>query len=307
MAVFKPNFDNQNAYVGTKTLHFGFDGPYADYWTPAMVFSFYDPRGNSASSKYANIYIRMSGTFETQSLQGYDVATNIFSQPSAQAGAASTILQGAKGTIQGIVNQVVTGAAGTMGFLGSGGQSGRQQIEFLTREVFNTFQQLIYQGPNFRQFSPSFQMRPTSQSQAEIMREIIARLKIASSPESGTLQASIDAPNGEGDNVTFEGRFTQGQTQGFIEGVPFTFGYPHMCKIEVGLIKAKDFDLVRVFQSDYCMIQSIATTYGSQNKLTFFAGVAYPTEVNLQVQLREAVLQTRGNAVREFNGGLTVI
>lgn len=307
MAVFRPNFSNQNNYVGTKVLHFGFDGPYANYWTPAMVFSFYDPRGNSASSKYANIYIRMSGSFETQSVQQYEQASNIFSQPSATPGALTAGGAVAKGTIQGIVNQLVTGAAGTMGFLASGGQSGRQQIEFLTREVFNSFQQLIYQGPNFRQFSPSFQMRPTSHQQAEIMREIIARLKIASAPESGTLQAKI-TPSGENDDIKFEGELSTGTSQGVIEGVPFTFGYPHMCKIEVGLIKASnDLALVRVFKSDFCMIQTVAATYGSQNKLTFFAGAAYPTEVNLQVQLREAVLQTRGNAVNEFNGGLTIL
>ena len=310
MSVFKPNFSNQSAYNGSQVLYFGFDGPYENYWTPAMVFSFYDPRGQSISSTYANIYIRMTGAFETSSVQNYDQVAGIFGNPSATPGTLGTTGQALQGSIQSIVNQVISGAASTAGFLASGGSTGRQQIEFLTREVFNSFQQLIYQGPGFRQFSPAFNMRPISEDQAETMREIIARLKIASSPDAGITTVAIDAPTGDEENLQFSGTLgtsTTGSGSAF-NGTAFTFGYPHMCKIEVGLIKAsRDLQLVRVFQSDYCMIQSVAATYGSQNKMSFFNGKAYPTEVSLQLQLREAVLQTRGNATREYLGGLSVL
>ena len=41
--------------------------------------------------------------------------------------------------------------------------------------------------------------------------------------------------------------------------------------------------------------------------ISFFNGRAYPTEVSLQLQLREAVLQTRGNAAREYLSGMSVL
>lgn len=307
MAVFRPQFGNENDYTGNKVLEFGFKGSNADFWAPVMIFRFYDPRGNP--SKYQPIYIRMTSSFESSLIQGIDVATGIYSQPYATGGGlVDKIGTTFSGTIQAITKQILGGVSSVGGFVASGGTTGRQQIEFLSREVFNSFQQLIYQGPNFRQFSPAFTMRPVSSTEAESMNEIISRFKIASSPPIGTLGVSTGEVTTVNDQEVQTGTLRVTPTGEYVEGdLAFTFGYPEMCKFSIALVKGKADDNVKVFESDFCMIQSVAVTYGAQNKLTFFNGQAYPTDVNLQLQLREAVLQTRSNAVREFNGGLSIV
>ncbi|NBV27456.1 hypothetical protein EBS02_00300 [bacterium] len=308
MAVLRPNFGGEKDYSGTDTLEFGFSGASsADFWTSAMVFDFYNATGEN--STFSPIYIKMNTTFETTQAQSIDAVSGIYGQPyESGSGLIDKLGSTIGSTLQAVARQAIGGAGAVTGFLASGGQTGRQQIEFLSREVFNSFQQMIYQGPNFRQFSPSFVMRPTSEVEAESMREIIARLKIASSPRMGTLGVAL------GGITDDEEKLQQGTLRSTAGGevvsdaaLAFTFGYPDMCKISIVLVKGKAETTVKVFQSDFCMIQSVAATYGSQNKLSFFNGKAYPTEVNLQLQLREMVLQTRGNAVREFKGGLSVI
>ena len=55
-------------------------------------------------------------------------------------------------------------------------------------------------------------------------------------------------------------------------------------------------ELKTLFESEVCMIESVAVDYGSQNKMAFFdtqdGEKYYPTDVNLSIALREAVLPT---------------
>ena len=72
------------------------------------------------------------------------------------------------------------------------------------------------------------------------------------------------------------------------------FSYPDMCQFQILLYKGDDLDLL--FESDVCMIETVSVDYGSQNKMTFFdagdGGKYYPTDLNLTIALREAVLPT---------------
>lgn len=100
-------------------------------------------------------------------------------------------------------------------------------------------------------------------------------------------------------------------------GQAFIFGYPDMCVLELILYKGGTDgtgggQMVSLFKSEYCMIESVATDYGSQNKMTFFDGKDdasgyIPTDVNLTISLREAVLITAGRATDQYETGAAIL
>ena len=97
-------------------------------------------------------------------------------------------------------------------------------------------------------------------------------------------------------------------------GQVFTFGYPDMCKFELVLYKRGAGDeLTSIFKSDFCMIETVSVDYGSQNKMTFFdnKGVKdnkyYPTDVNLTISLREAVLITANKAYQQYDQNTVIL
>jgi hypothetical protein len=210
------------------------------------------------------------------------------------------------------------GAGG--GFIASAGQSGKSQIEFLTRKVFNSFQQLIYQGPKFRAFQLPFNMKPTSYEEAKTMRDIIQTFRIASSPRgqgSNTpLNAVLDKSaediealakankdkSPEEEIVAFDlANAAELLGDNGLSPAPLTFGYPDMCKLELILYHNDKKEITKLFESDFCMIENVGLDYGASNKMVFLApptptggGKAdyFPTEVNMTIALRESVLVT---------------
>jgi hypothetical protein len=73
-------------------------------------------------------------------------------------------------------------------------------------------------------------------------------------------------------------------------------------------------ELQVLFESKLCVIESVNVTYGSQNKLTFFdngvgtGGNYYPSDVNLQITLKETVYHTHNDAVQDYNNaGHTIL
>ena len=170
-------------------LIFGSDYAHSEYVIPMARFKFFDATG--AESKAPAIYIRLGGTFNTQLSNGYQETTGIFGSvtPGAEIGtegglAGFTKLLGqVKGSALEAIQKGLANALGAgAGYIGSAGQSGKPQIEFLTRKLFNSFQQLIYQGPRHRAFQIPFNMKPTSYQEAKIMRDIIHTFRVASSP-----------------------------------------------------------------------------------------------------------------------------
>jgi hypothetical protein len=252
--------------------------------------------------------------------------------------------------IEGLQKQIVQGVAGATGYVASAGQSGKTQVEFLQRIMLNNFQQLIYQGPTFRRFQLPFNMRPHSPQEAETMLSIISSFRVASSPTTGSETKINDVVNSFGRNITtdqllradeqppdktkFEGGEESVEYRRALEdflnkqsvlsqtaentidsivnnaGQVFTFGYPSMCKFNLILYMAEK--IVTLFQSEFCMIESVAVDYGAQNKMTFFDGKGvdgqyFPTDVNLSISLREAVLITAPKASSQYLSGTVIL
>ena len=329
---FETNRSGASYPVGSgTTLIFGADYGHSGFVTPMARFQFFDALGTTARGPI--VFIRMAGTFQSGLSNGFQETQSIFGQPSSDGTVSGALGNAVKGGLDAVYRQIV-GAAGTAaGFIGSAGQSGKSQYEFMTRKVLNTFQQLIYQGPTFRRFTLPFTMKPTSMAEAEKMIQIIQSFRIASSPKGAgdnlTLkvkdanqsvtqlatqpaadpnapapepvtaftQTEIDQLFGGGNNGTssLDGPSTSASN--------FSFGYPDMCRFEIVLQNSPggaDAFLTQVFSTEYCVIENVQVDYGGQNKMVFLTpegatgGKYYPSEVTLSIQLRETSLPTDG-------------
>ena len=300
---------------GADGIKFGVDPSiHADFVTPVAAFKFYDATGSE--SDRPTIYIRMPGTFNTALLQGYSQSAGILGGIREQnKGILSGLAQLGSGAVTGVQSQIAKAFAGAAGFVGSAGQSGRAQLEFNQRKLINNFQQLIYQGPEYRRYQLPFSMKPVSQTEAENMIKIIQCFQVASAPQALN-QILADNPDDleyTGNAASIGSRINAGEEvsqedRQFADSALFdsfslelskkldalAFSYPDMCKFQILLYKGND--LSSLFESEVCMIESVAVDYGSQNKMTFFDAQDgekyYPTDVNLSIALREAVLPT---------------
>jgi len=309
----------------TTELVFGSDFAHSEYVIPMARFVFFDATGDESRSKARSIYIRLSGAFNTQLSNDYQEATGIFgSVTPGQSREGTGLITGLIGSMfdaggTALQSSLIKSMAAGAGFLASGGQGGKSQIEFLTRKVFNSFQQLIYQGPKFRAFQLPFNMKPTSYDEAKTMRDIIQTFRIASSPrasggttlsddsdnKSATEQAAFEeAKKGKSDADVADlvaGQFNVANANDIkvTGGAPLTFGYPDMCKLELILYHNDKKEISVLFKSDFCMIENVGLDYGASNKMVFLAnpesvkaGDYFPSEVNMTIALRESVLVT---------------
>ena len=304
-------------------LIFGSDFAHSEYVIPMARFKFYEATGEE--SKARSIYIRLGGAFSTQLSNSYQEATGIFGSVTPGDNRDATSIGGITKLIgsmfdsggTALQSSIIKSLGAGAGFISSAGQSGKSQIEFLTRKVFNSFQQLIYQGPKFRAFQLPFNMKPTSYEEAKTMRDIIQTFRIASSPRSsnGTALTQVadkssaeqtaleEAKKGKSDAEIEEINETQLSLENANDirvtgGAPLTFGYPDMCKLEL-ILYHNDKDISVLFQSDFCMIENVGLDYGASNKMVFLsspesrtAGDYFPSEVNMTIALRESVLVT---------------
>ena len=332
-------------YPGADILIFGSDFAHSEYVIPMARFKFYTATGEQSTTARP-IYIRLGGTFNTQLTNSYQKSTGIFGN--VEKGKDIGTITGFIGSMfdsggTALQSSIIKSLGAGAGFVASAGQSGKSQIEFLTRKVFNSFQQLIYQGPEFRAFQLPFNMKPTSYDEAKTMRDIIQTFRIASSP-----RASGDTKLTEGKSASEIEEFAKANkdkspeevatpftleaaTGVFGEGdnrTPLTFGYPDMCKFELILYRddpeARQRDenddikaITVLFRSDFCMIGNIAIDYGASNKMVFLApptptggGKAdyFPSEVNMTIALTESVLVTAeyASAQGPSGSGITI-
>jgi len=323
MAVFRPNIGNSDtisSLIGENNrLEFGTKEAHADFTMPVAAFTFYNAFGEESSG--SKVYIRMTSSFETSARNQYAEADGIFGQPSSSGTSTITDALGvlAGSGLEALQRQVIGALAGGAGFFASGGLSGKSQIEFLTREAINNFTQLVYRGPQFRPHQLSFLMRPTSKDEAEQMIKIIGTFKAASGVRKGQQNDYADilssALSGrdeiDASEKDKEGNFLVSSSEnidrvnlsGALPGeTNFTFGYPNLCSFT--LIMYKKELIATLFESKKCVIESVNVTYGSQNKLTFFEnsnGKYFPSEVNLQLSLKEIVYHTHSDSVEEFS------
>ena len=319
-------------------LIFGSDFAHSEYAIPMAMFTFFDSTGGDSSASI--IYIRLSGAFNTTLSNPYQETTGIFGsvKPGQDIGKITELIGSmfdAGGTA--LQSSIIKSLGAGGGFLASGGQSGKSQIEFLTRKVFNSFQQLIYQGPKFRAFQLPFNMKPTSYAEAKTMRDIIQTFRIASSPRgrgsdtplnkefngrNKEEQDAFEAANkdkAEDDKIIEFSLDNANQLLSFGElgddKAPLTFGYPDMCKLELILYHNNDGAkmITPVFKSDFCMIENVVLDYGASNKMVFLsnpeaaeAGDYFPSEISMTISLRESVLVTAEYASGQNGPGITI-
>jgi hypothetical protein len=189
------------------TIRFGVDAAHSDYVIPVAIITLYSPKGKALN--VPSLCIRMGGTFSTAIRAAYDDAQGIMGTPFEQDSKVLEKIGGITGNaLTGLQAQIVKGALGAGGVIASGGQSGRQQIEFLSRVFMSNFQQVVYRGPSFRIFTLPFVMKPTSKQEAENMLEIIQYLKISTVPEIGAtnLADAIAAFTGGSGESVFSGQ-----------------------------------------------------------------------------------------------------
>lgn len=306
MAVFTPNLAEGTGTLNLGNeaiLQFGIDNSAHDEFdTPVAAFTFYTADGNATS--YPTVYIRMTSSFETAISNSFRTEQGIFGQPGPGNTKSITDAIGTLGGsfMEGLIKQVMGGAGAAGGFIASAGASGKAQVEFLRRQMFNNFSQLIYNGPDFRRFPFNFNFRPTSQKDAEHMLSIIKLFKYASSPRT-TSDIELSGQdyeiktNDEGVESISQREFNLDRS--FLSDSFFLFGYPDMCKFDIMYITGdieKDLSQETVFSSKLCVIENVSATYGAQNKMSFIpsedGATYYPSEVNFQLQLKEAILST---------------
>jgi hypothetical protein len=310
-------------YPVSGDLIYGTDFAHSDFVIPIIRFSFYDATGK-ASANAPTIYAKMGGQFQSNLSNPFQAAQNIYGSPGdPDAGAFDVVKRYGEGFYTALQKQVLGGIAGVTGAFASAGQSGKSNVEFLQRKMFNNFQQLIYSGPNFRTFNLPFPMKATSYEEAKNIRNIISTFRIASSPQVGS---EIDSNQGLDESVdegTLGGSGTdlsQQSDQASQTAAPITateydalvnasfstkvFGYPDMCRFQLLLYQKDGNEFPVLFESDLCVIESVAVDYGGQNKMTFFEdskgnGEYYPTDVSLTIALKETSLVTSSFAYEE--------
>lgn len=316
---------------------FGAEGAGRDYVIPMARFSFYDNVGLSLTD-IPTIYVKMAGSFNSTLLNGWQEAANIFGTPAAvntlfgsdaNPGIATSL---GGSVVQSLQAQLLRGVTGLTGALSSAALGGRTQIEYMTRRFLNNFQQLIYQGPNFRRFQLPFQFKPSTEEEAISMVDIIHTFRMISSPNAGfgdeseDLKKGIRNPDGSTleQSTKVEGEELEKQNEGILNQLldqmtsalydpnrdVLTFAYPHMCKFDIVLYSAINDEIATLFRSEMCVIESVAVDYGGGSKMNFFTktnGYYIPTDVTLSLSLRETKVMSAGDVGDQYNRGQTIL
>ena len=171
------------------------------------------------------------------------------------------------------------------GWGASAGMSNIGQYEFMNRQAVNPMAQLLYRGPQMRRYQLPFPMHPKSDTESNQIQKILSIFRVASSPS---------VPDTSGTSI---GGINIGK------GNAFTFGYPHLTQFSV-LFTNPNNQVITIFRSKLCVIESVAVDYGSQ-KMTFFED-GKPTEIALTLQLTEVAPRTLGDAYQDSSAQQTL-
>lgn len=325
--------NNQNYPPGFQ-IKFGSNYAHSDYVVPMARFTFLNPDGSSADAPI--IYIRMGSGFNTQVLNTWQEATNVFAPGGNVAQSEKgffDLLSDIAGTgYEAIQKQILAGITEAAGYIGSAGLGGKQQVEFIRKKFLNNFQQLIYGGTTFRRFQLPFSMKPTSYEESQAMWDIISTFRVASGPKA---IPSVETPvagsslsletttrdlgnylQEDGVTLTPEGQKIQEEitkrsaaSLGASADV-LTFGYPDLTQFDLVLCQA-DGEVTSLFRSEACAIESVSVDYGAGGKMKFFEaqgdGNYYPTDVNLSIALREIKLPTAGQMGLEYQRNQVIL
>jgi hypothetical protein len=328
--------NNQNYPPGLQ-IKFGSNFAHSDYVIPMARFQFLNPDGSDASAPI--IYVRMGSAFNTQVINSWTDATNVFAPGGNVPGQSEAGLFGLLSDIAGtgmdaIQRQILSGITEAAGYIGSAGLAGKQQVEFIRKKFLNNFQQLIYSGTTFRRFQLPFSMKPTSYEEAQAMWDIISTFRVASGPKA-IPSSEVNLPGSTFDletsdrtpeNLFVDGDVNKGLTPAGEEfqrqstvrsgaelgrsADVLTFGYPDLTQFDLILARA-DSEIDYLFRSEACVIESVSVDYGAGSKMKFFDaqgdGNYYPTDVNLTISLREIRLPTAGQMGLEYQRSQVIL
>ena len=311
---------------------------------PVITFYFATAKGFSADTLPNSVSMHLPGAgisisslqnFSTEeSVAGAGVAGTLSTPEFSMSGVAELIGAVGQTVTSSLVRTVLDGLVGTAGFATSAGGSGISQVEFLLRQTFNNFQQLIYKGPTHRVFQLPFSMKPSSATEAEDVRDIVLAFKMASSPSiaefdppdgtrtlierEATATAAANRKEGEELSAQEQQQLQSDADQGIVESArelgligpePLLFNYPDMTSFALDLYIPSSDRLVRLFESEFCVMTALNVDYG-ENKLNFFKeanGKYYPTETTLSLSLTEHIHYFKENAIRSHDRGFTIL
>lgn len=301
---------------------------------PVITFYFATNKGFPTEDLPNSISIHLPGAgISISSLQNFSTEENIVG-----ASIAGTLNPNVKGMLEGlqatgqmlgssIIRQVIQGLAGAGGFALSAGGAGVSQVEFLLRQTLNSFQQLIYKGPTHRVFQLPFNMKPSSPREAEDVRDIVLAFRMASSPSIGTFELDENMDSTFKNEATLSDRIPDeeeeiteerqraldqlaiSEASALLGPEPLTFNYPNMTLFSLDLYLPSSDNLIRLFESEFCVMTALNVDYG-ENKLNFFKesnGKYYPTETTLSLSLTEHIHYFKENATRSHDRGFTIL
>lgn len=285
-----------------KSIYFGLsENRGHDFFTGTGIhFKFYDPFGE-VISEAPEIYMQSPTQFESINQAAYESTGSIFGADADFSSAGSTIDSIRGSLAEALMSSVTKSFASFAGYFTSAGQSGIGQAEFMTKQLTNPLQQLLYKGPQYKPYALQFNLRPRNEAEAENLLSIISAFKIANSAKF-TMNSAAVAQSGEV-NVASAAL----DAASAIAGVPLTFGYPDLVEFEI--IRFEGGAPQTIYESKKCAIETISTSYGQQ-KMAFFnssSAASYPIETMLSLTLKEVVYRTNEDANLEAtNSNITL-
>jgi hypothetical protein len=279
---------------------------------PVVEFKFKSAFGTDITGGSPILRIRAPSSLSLQHNSNYERGGNIFGgsvdmgfngATKEGANASFSFLGQTGNTLAEAIARKIIGAAGEkIGYFESAGQSGIDQFEFANRSVINPFSQLLYKGPNFKQYNLPFVMRPKNINEARAAMGIISAFKIASSPKVASgMYEDVDALRDPSVFGTI--------TNAIVDSIPLTFGYPDLVSFEIYMYSGTEIS-EPIYTSLNCAIMSVSTDYGQQ-KMSFFIPDSgenkyYPTEIAMTIGLQEVEFRTTYDAEQEVTSNTTL-
>ncbi len=316
------------------TLIFGADYGHSGFLTPMARFQFFDALGTTARGPIVFIRMGgtfqsalANGYQETQSIFGQPDSTG------SVTGITANAVKGGLDAVYKQLQSAAAGGVGFLSSAGLSGKAQyefmtRKVLNTFQQLIYQgpTFRRFtlpfsmkptsMQEAEKMVQIIQSFRIASSPKGAGDNLT-----VKVTDADNTVTNQADKPAEAAGAEETTPTG-FTQTEIDNLFGGgnngavalddgarasvSNFSFGYPDMCRFEIVLQKGAygggttDTFLTQVFSSEYCVIENVQVDYGGQNKMVFFSpegatgGKYYPSEVTLNISLRETSLPTDG-------------
>lgn len=347
IGAFETNRSAATYPVGTNTtLIFGADYGHSGFVTPMARFQFFDPLGTTTKGPIVFIRMGgtfqtalSNGYQETQSIFGQPNSEGTIS------GALGNAAKGGLDALYKQLVGAGAGAAGFISSAGLSGKAQyefmtRKVLNTFQQLIYQgpTFRRFtlpfsmkptsMQEAEKMVQIIQSFRIASSPKGAGFKFAETIN----SNDSDAAIAKRATEPPPPAGEAAPTPTGFTQTEINDLFGGSNngavalddgarstasnFSFGYPDMCRFEIVLQKSPggaDAFLTQVFSSEYCVIENVQIDYGGQNKMVFFSpegatgGKYYPSEVTLNISLRETSLPTDGAVFTDHGNGTRTI